>query len=286
VSGTGTGFAPRRVVVALDASPASLVALEAAVEIASWAGAELLGLFVEDIELLRAARMPEVRQVLLASGTGDAFECEALEAQLRELARRAQAALLAAADRGRVTASFRVARGAVARELIAACEASDLLVLGCSSRPASGRQRLGRTARAAVESAPGPLLVLREVARRGPLCAVFGRGRPEGSALSVASRLAAARGVPLLAIAAAATREAALELAGEAADAIAASGHQGRVLPIAPAEAAHVAAVLTAHAPGLLVLEAPGPIASGPSLERLLERLRCGVLLLRRGEPS
>lgn len=286
MSGSESGFPPRRVVVALDASPASRAALGAAAWIASWSGAELLGLFVEDIELLRAARMPEVRQVLLASGQRDAFEAPALEAQLRELARGCRQALSASARGARVASAFRVTRGAVAAELLGACHASDLLVLGLSSRPASGSPRVGRTARAAAERSPGPVLLLREAEARGAVCAVFGRTRALGSALAVAARLAEARGAPLLAVATAGTREAALELAGEAAEAIAAEGREGRVLPVAPTEPAHLAAVLATQAPSLLVLDGDSPLASGPSLERLLERIPCGLLLLRRPSPG
>ena len=43
----------RRILVALDTSKHSLAALEAADELAAWLKAELFGLFVEDINLLR-----------------------------------------------------------------------------------------------------------------------------------------------------------------------------------------------------------------------------------------
>jgi len=48
----------RRVLVAMDASPHSRAALEAAIELASHFEAELRGLFVEDINMLRAVGLP------------------------------------------------------------------------------------------------------------------------------------------------------------------------------------------------------------------------------------
>jgi hypothetical protein len=51
-------FEIHRILVALDASVRSLAALEAAAELAAEWHAELLGLFVEDVELLRLAATP------------------------------------------------------------------------------------------------------------------------------------------------------------------------------------------------------------------------------------
>ena len=48
----------QRILVAVDASPPSFAALEAAVELAATLGAELIVLFVEDIALLRLAESP------------------------------------------------------------------------------------------------------------------------------------------------------------------------------------------------------------------------------------
>ncbi len=53
----------RRILVALDASGASLAALDAAARLAATLEAELLGLFVEDEDLLRLAGLPCAREV-------------------------------------------------------------------------------------------------------------------------------------------------------------------------------------------------------------------------------
>ena len=45
----------RRILVALDSSPHSMAALETAVELAANLGARIIGLFVEEANLLRAA---------------------------------------------------------------------------------------------------------------------------------------------------------------------------------------------------------------------------------------
>ncbi|MGD9028912.1 MAG: universal stress protein, partial [Anaerolineae bacterium] len=55
----------RRILIALDASSHSIAALRAAARLASSLEAELHGLFVEDINLLRAAGLPMARELQL-----------------------------------------------------------------------------------------------------------------------------------------------------------------------------------------------------------------------------
>ena len=56
-------FPIRRILVALDASEASRAAIRSAVDLAARFRAELVGLFVEDVNLLRSAQLPFVRKV-------------------------------------------------------------------------------------------------------------------------------------------------------------------------------------------------------------------------------
>ena len=58
----------RRILVALDASRHSLAALEAASELAEALKAELVGIFVEDVNLLYLAGLPFAREVRYLSG--------------------------------------------------------------------------------------------------------------------------------------------------------------------------------------------------------------------------
>lgn len=60
----------RRVLVALDASPGSVVAAAAAARMAAALEAELEGLFVEDHDLLRLSRSSQARQVGFLTGAG------------------------------------------------------------------------------------------------------------------------------------------------------------------------------------------------------------------------
>jgi len=58
----------RRIAIAVDASPTSIAALEATVELAAVWEAEVLGIFVEDVNLIKAASLPFAGEVGSHSG--------------------------------------------------------------------------------------------------------------------------------------------------------------------------------------------------------------------------
>ncbi|BDG02205.1 universal stress protein [Anaeromyxobacter oryzae] len=184
-------FAPRRIVVALDASPASLDALAAAARLAARLGAPLAGVFVEDEELLRLAELPFAALVRAASGALQPLDLAAMEAALRALAAEARAAVDGAAARSGIGASFRIVRGRVTAEVLAAAGEGDLLVLGAAGHARGPRASVGATARAAAASARGPVLLLARGARLGERAAVVDDGSPAAArAVAVARRLA------------------------------------------------------------------------------------------------
>ncbi len=179
----------RRVLVALDASRASLEALSAGVAIAARAGAELEALFVEDVDLLRAAGLPSAHQVAMPSGTPRPLDRGSLEAELRALAARAREAVEDAARSSGIAWSFRVARGRVAIEVMGAARSADLLVLGRASRHIGSGP--GATARAAARASANSVLVLGRGAEVRPPLLVAYDGSPEADrALDLAAKLA------------------------------------------------------------------------------------------------
>ena len=80
----------RRIVFALDAASDSADSLEAAAELAERLHAELVGVFVEDANLLRLTALPFVREINLASGQWQSFDPEAVERDMRARAARAR----------------------------------------------------------------------------------------------------------------------------------------------------------------------------------------------------
>lgn len=145
----------RRILVALDASTDSVAALKTAASLAASLQAELVGLFVEDINLLRLAGLPFASEVQRVTGTGRVLDEAGMERDLQLQASQARRALANAAADAEATWTFRVVRGVVTTEILAAALEANLLTLGRASRPPIRRRQLGSTARAAVSQAPG-----------------------------------------------------------------------------------------------------------------------------------
>lgn len=158
----------RRVIVGVDPTLQSRALLEAAVELAGKMEAELVGLFVEDQDLLHFAGLPFAREVGFASATRRTLDVESMERSLRALAKEAQRTLASVAGRTSVQWSFRIVRGSPAAELLAVAEEYDLVIanldapmeltpsLGVRIVRAGDVERL----RAALEEAGGGILVL------------------------------------------------------------------------------------------------------------------------------
>jgi K+-sensing histidine kinase KdpD len=127
----------RRVIVGLDPVRQSRALLEAAAELADHMQAELLGLFVENQDLLHFAGMPFAREVGFESATRRMLDVESMERTFRALAREARQTLELIAGGTKLQWSFRVVRGAPAAELLAAAEESDLVIANLETPPPS-----------------------------------------------------------------------------------------------------------------------------------------------------
>jgi len=150
----------RRILVALDTSPPSLAALEAAAKLALQFQAELVGLFIEDVNLLKVAQYPFAREIRYPGGTIQKLDAHSMEIQLRQTGARARAVLRRSAEQSRLQWTFRILRGAVPAELMAAAREADLLVLGRTSRRLVQSSRVGSTAETAVIQTARPVLLL------------------------------------------------------------------------------------------------------------------------------
>lgn len=158
----------RRVIVRLDPALQSRALLEAAFELAGEMQAELLGLFVENQDLLHFAGLPFARELGLESATRRALDVEGMERSLRALAKEARQVLELVAGRTRVQWSFRVVRGAPAAELLAAAEESDFVITQLEAPPEGASPASVRIVRAgdvdalraALQESDGGVIVL------------------------------------------------------------------------------------------------------------------------------
>jgi nucleotide-binding universal stress UspA family protein len=184
----------KRILVALDESAHSRAALEAAAAMAARLDAELLGLFVQDLELVQLAQLPFAREVGLTSAGRRAIDPQSMELALKAQAQKAKSALEASARRHGLQCSFRVARGDVVTELLAASAEVDLLALGTSGHMEIAGRRLGSTVRGIVTSATCSVLIEQHKKRTGAALMLLYEDSPAAdSALARAEQLAASR---------------------------------------------------------------------------------------------
>ena len=111
-------IAVRRIIACF--APGSAVAPAAVAELAKQMQAELLGLFIEDIELLRFAAFPFAAEVGFASATLRTLDLAAVERALRAQADSLRQVLSAALDPSAHAWSFRVARSSPSAAIQAA----------------------------------------------------------------------------------------------------------------------------------------------------------------------
>jgi nucleotide-binding universal stress UspA family protein len=181
----------RRILVALDASPHSQAALDAAANIAELLNAELVGMFVEDINLLRVAQLPFVREVSFPAAEMHDIDEAVMERHWQRLAGEAQRQLIELAGKSNVNWSFGIERGGVTDRLLAASKDMDLLAIGRLGRSLSRQMRLGSTARNVLRRSKRSVMLMRSpVDLSQPVIMIYDGSQTAQQALGVASTLA------------------------------------------------------------------------------------------------
>ena len=276
------GFDVRRIVVAFESLSAAAAALEEAAGLAARLHAELEGVFVQDINLVRLAGLPVGREIQLLTGRVRDFTADALETETRAQEFAARRAVAAAAARARVAYAFRTTCGQVDVEVLNAADSGDLLILGSGDRLPWGSPRLDRTARAAAARAPRSVLISRPGTRAAGVPLVCYDG-------SAGSRRALEAGLRVFG--AHEGRLAVLVLVDDGADAeglrrqvearLAPLGVAPRFLYGARPRAPEVCQLASESGAGVLVMAADCPALDQPRRDEVLESVACPVLLVR-----
>lgn len=264
----------RRILVALDASPDSLAAAEAAAEMAALLEAELRGLFVEDADLLRLVASPLARELDLLTASSHGAETHEVESQLRVHARKARETFLRLAERAGIGCTFQVARGPVAAEILAAAAEADLVTLGRIGWTMRHRRHLGTTARALISGRRRVLLLERKVAVQPPIVALYDGSDAGRDALDLAVHLAGRRGDPLRLLLVGEDQEA---LRADATGKLAADA---RILWLGRPEAGALAGAVQRQAGGVVIVPVAGEHLGEALLQAVLEQVFCPVLVV------
>ena len=278
MSAEDDGFAVDRILVAVDATSDSAAVLEIAAQLASEFDAELNGIFVEDINLLRLAGLPFARELTWSTAMELRLDYQRMERTLRGYAAHAQQAVVKVTTQLKLHASLQVVRGLVAQELLRAAEMVDLFILGKGGNVRGAR--IGSIAGQVLQQAQSSVLLVASRLRSfRTVVTIFSEDERSGRGLNAAAHAARATQKRLLVLLPAAhasdyqrRREQARHLLG-----------QGPLLvsyqAVSAMELCFARHILDDEAAGLMVIDAALAAANGT--EARLAKMACSVLLVR-----
>ena len=251
----------RRIAVTLDAFEISVQALEQAVRLAQRTGAQLEGIFIEDIDLIAISELPFLREFRTVSRSENRVDLARMEQELRALARRAERVLSEQAARHNVAWSFRIWRGSIDTELLAADVEADVFALSCLGA-ALRRKTVLRPASSAVT-------------------VLYSGSEAASRALETAKNLATDPRKELIIVLQAADAAEAGRLRAMAAQQLEDGAASAHFLRLADGSLTDLIEILSDTRSAVLVIERGHRFLQIPSLKQSLNKLNCPVLIVR-----
>jgi nucleotide-binding universal stress UspA family protein len=271
----------QRILVALDASPHSVAALEAAVELADRFQAELEGLFVEDINLLRMAELPFTHEVGAFSARRRRLDTTEMERQLRAQTVRIRRIFRSATQRREIRCTFRVSRGSIESEVLTAASETDVLILGRAGWPLTPSRHLGRRVRHILTEAPGMTLILEHGRRLEPPVLVVYDGSALGQKALAAALAVVTEGDRLTVLLLADGTERARDLYAEAQNLLQGQDLELRYRALTESNVPRLARLVHSEEGGTLILPARMGLFEEEAMLKLLDEVDLPVLLVR-----
>jgi nucleotide-binding universal stress UspA family protein len=260
-----------RIVVSCDASPLGAAALDAAAALARQLNAELAGLFVEDINLLRLATLPFAREYALMNAVPRAIDAGGLEQAMRRQAEAMRAALSQVAGASQVPWTFQVVRGAMLDSVLELMREPGLAVLGHAGQFVVAAETSAQHAaqrRDAGEAGGRPILVLFD-------------GSPVAQrALQVAVALAKSHRTSLVLLIVAGDAAGAAKLRAAAGALLAGGGVQHRFQALAARDMRAVRNATQSNHAAALLWAGVHDEAERKGLTALVDEVSCPVLLM------
>lgn len=243
----------RRILLALSGSGEELAWIDAAADLAAALEAELSALFVEDVDLLRASRLPSMWEMGRHSAQLRQMQADSTVRLLRSAARRSEQALHRVAEARGLRCSFRILQGKPLDTLLAQAASLDLVLLARRAK--------------VITAHPRPLVVL------------FDGSMAAAATLAVGLRLARASGRPCVVLVVAADAQTYRERAQQAGWAVG-GGAQVSMQRLIDTDPDALSTAVNSLRAAALVL--PSDYAEGDiaRLDALRARLRCDLLLV------
>ena len=259
----------RRVAIALDASGQSSQALQAAAELAASLQAELEGIFIEDINLIRLAELPFTREIRPASMTEQVVDLQRMEQELRSQARQQRQKLeLIAREKG-ISCSFSTRRGHIKAELMQTAAEVDFLTF-CSpdQRPDSLKAKTIDNAVSWSQAQPS-------------ITVIFSNAQEGNGMLMAAARLAERLAMDLSILLVGETDEETEELQCAARSILADEKLTANFIPLPACQVSDLIIATDSANSRLLLVNNSNPVVTDGELWHYLEQISCPVLIVR-----
>ncbi len=188
---------PRRITVAIAAGESQPHSLESIVRLAAGYEAKVTGVFIEDVDMLRAARLPFARELCRATNVVRSADSTEIERALKKRAAQVRDLIARTAEQAGAKWSFEVIRQPKARAVLELAMQTDVTVFAA----ASAHHYHGRTVPDIAASSARHPMSGESIVILVDQCAASRR------VLQVAHILAAKRHIPIHAVTIAATRD-------------------------------------------------------------------------------
>lgn len=258
------------IVVTLDTSEPGCLALESAVRLAAILGAKLEGVFIEDINLIRLAGLPFLREVRPWSLAEETINTQRMQRELRMLARHAERMLEQAAGEMHIPWSFQIWQGHTEAASLAQTFAADIISVCRVSSLTTSRMRPAPRHRA-------PQFSMTATA----ISVLFSGSEQSVRALTTACSLAKDLGARLTVLLPGNRTKGKSGIKQRARAILESHEQASRFVQLPGTGIQSLVQAAAASGAGVLIAEAGYPLLQQAGLDRLLEALSCAVLLVR-----
>jgi hypothetical protein len=246
------------------------------------AAAEILGLFVEDINLLELSQLPVAREFTFEAPATKLIDSQSIERQFRAHGNRMQTLFESAVKNLRTAHSFQVTRGELRAELLKASNYCDTLVLSYSRRHFGPRLSIRTRLAELLESGPPTLVFVQERWRTGQSVATLFDGSEQSlAALRIGASVAKAENLGMSIWLPVADEERRQELTAKANELLLGTAIHYSFRTLKSDDVDALISTAGAEKPRVLVLPAVRTEPTKQLIMTLLDRANCSVIVTR-----
>lgn len=260
-----------RILVAVDPCAQSPLALESAAALAELVQAELIALFVEDLNLIHLAGLPFASEVDRRSGSARRLDSPQMVRALRGQAEQARRELQRIGKQRQIRTTMKIVRGHYLAEALTASSDMDVSFLF-----RTGRARLLGPAAAQAAS----LAANRKIDARRPVWAFFNGSAGAARALALAKQLTAPEKKDLIVLLPPLAKAAVEALQREATAALGDRGASARFRYLASNASSDLAYAIRQEGGSLLLIERDNALLTEGDAQSLLDAINCPVVLV------